>query len=248
MNALLYILISVGVISLISLIGVFTLSLNKSLLDKTIFLLVSISVGALFGAAIIHLLPEAISTTGLTLDIAIYFLFGVLSFFILEKFVAWRHCHVRTTKEHPHNLGIMNLVGDGVHNIIDGMIVAGAYLISIPLGISTTIGIILHEIPQEISDFGVLIYAKFTKGKALFFNFISALFAFLGVIIVLLFGQNISGFSNFLIAFAAGGFVYIAGSDLIPELHKETKPSKSIIQFIGILVGIGFMILTRTFG
>ncbi|MBS3073733.1 ZIP family metal transporter [Candidatus Pacearchaeota archaeon] len=245
METLLYILISIGIISLLSLIGVFTLALKKGSFEKIILFLVSLSAGALFGAAILHLLPEAISNNGLTMGVALYFLSGILAFFILEKFIAWRHCHIKTSREHPHKLGIMNLVGDGVHNLIDGMIVAGSYLISIPLGISTTIGIILHEIPQEISDFGVLLYAKFSKKKALFFNFISACFAFIGAFLAFFLGASIEGFSIFLIAFAAGGFVYIAGSDLIPELHKETKIKKSLMQLFGILLGIALMVLAK---
>lgn len=245
METLYYILISIGIISLLSLIGVFTLALKKGSFEKIILFLVSLSAGALFGAAILHLLPEAISNKGLTIEIALYFLSGILAFFILEKFIAWRHCHIKTSREHPHKLGIMNLVGDGIHNLIDGMIVAGAYLVSIPLGISTTFGIILHEIPQEISDFGVLLYAKFSKKKALFFNFMSACFAFIGAFLAFFLGTSIDGFSTFLIAFAAGGFVYIAGSDLIPELHKETKIKKSIVQLFGILLGIALMVVAK---
>lgn len=248
MNTLGYILISIFILALISLIGFFSIFFRKKHLKNLILFLVSFSTGALFGAAFLHLLPEAIGTGGLTLKIAIYFLSGILSFFIIEKFISWRHCHDETCKEHKHKVGTMNLIGDCVHNTLDGMIIAGAYFVSIPLGITTTIGIFAHAIPQEISHFGILLYSKFSKKKALFFNLFASCFAFIGAIIVFFIGLEISGFSTFLISFAAGGFVYIAGSDLIPELHKETKLNKSFTQFIAIILGILFMVLTRTIG
>ncbi len=242
MSYLFYALASVFIISLLSLVGVFTLFFKKDKLEKIIFFLVSFSAGALLGVAILHLLPEAISQDNSIIKIGIYFLSGILSFFILEKIVHWRHCHIRTSKKHPHSFGIMNIVGDGIHNFVDGLIIGSSYIISIPLGITTTIGMIAHEIPQEISDFGVLLYAKFTKKKALLFNFLSACLAILGTIIALILTGQIEGLSTFLIAFGAGGFVYIAGSDLIPELHKETKIKKSLMQLLGIILGILFAI------
>lgn len=243
MEYIFYALISVLIISLLSLVGIITLFFKKNKLEKIIFFLVSFSAGALFGVAILHLLPEAISQDSSIIKIGIYFLSGILAFFILEKIIHWRHCHIQTSKKHPHNFGIMNIIGDGVHNLVDGLIIGSSYVISIPLGITTTISMIAHEIPQEISDFGVLLYAKFTKKKALLFNFLSACLAILGTIIALILSGHIEGLSTFLIAFGAGGFIYIAGSDLIPELHKETKIKKSLIQLIGIILGIIFAII-----
>lgn len=135
----------------------------------------------------------------------------------------------------------MNLIGDGLHNLTDGMVIAGSYYVSIPIGIATTLAVIFHEIPQEIGDFGVLLHAGFSKTKALFFNFISALAAVIGAVIVLLVGIKFNNFEVFIIPFTAGGFIYIASSDLIPELHKETKPWKSFAQLIGIVLGILIM-------
>lgn len=248
MSYLIYIFVSLVILSLISLIGILSLFFKKRNLEAIILFLVSFSTGALFGAAFLHLLPESIGPDGLTSNIALYFLSGIITFFITEKFISWRHCHDENCKKHKHRLGTMNLIGDCVHNTIDGIIIAGAYLVSIPLGISATIGIFAHAVPQEISHFGILIYSKFSKKKALAFNFLAACFAFIGAIIALIIGNNIQGFSTFIISFAAGGFVYIAGSDLIPELHKETKIKKSLVQLLGIILGILFMILTRTFG
>ena len=142
------------------------------------------------------------------------------------------------TKTHVHPFAYMNLIGDSLHNFIDGLIVAGSYLISIPAGIATTIAVIFHEIPQEIGDFGVLVHGGFSKGRAIFLNFITALTAILGAVFALVLSNYISNIEGYLISLAIGGFLYIAGSDLIPELHKETKISVSLIQILTFVLGI----------
>lgn len=238
----LYTIISVIITSLISLIGIITLAINMGLLKKILLFLVSFSVGALFGDAFIHLLPEAIEEHGFTLNTSLSILTGILIFFILEKFIHWRHCHIPTSKEHPHPFAFMNLIGDGLHNFIDGLVIGGSYLVSVPVGIATTLAVILHEIPQEIGDFGILMHGGFSRAKALLFNFVSALVAIAGAIVSLVIGAKISNYSTFLLPFTAGGFIYIAGSDLIPELHKECVPKKSLLQMLALLLGIGIMI------
>jgi len=200
--------------------------------------MVSFSAGALFGDAFIHLIPEAVEESGFGLNISIYILSGILCFFVVEKILQWRHCHILTSEEHPHTFAYMNLFGDAVHNFIDGLIVAGSYIVSFPLGVATTLAVVFHEIPQEIGDFGVLIYGGFSKSKALMFNFLSAITAILGAFVALLLGLYMTNFTVFLVPFAAGGFIYIAGSDLIPELHKEIKPSKSVLELIVFILGI----------
>lgn len=236
-------LISVFIVSLISLVGIFTLLVKEDKIKKILLFLVSFSAGALFGGAFIHLLPEAIEEFGFSLKISVYLILGILIFFILEKFIHWRHCHIPTSKEHPHPVAFMNIIGDGLHNLIDGLVIGGAYMAGFSVGFATTIAVILHEVPQEIGDFGVLLHAGLSKTKALFFNFLSALTAVVGVIISLLIGAKIGGYSLFLLPLTAGGFIYIAGSDLIPELHKEFNPSKSLIQFIFIVLGVLVMFL-----
>ena len=229
--------------SLISLAGVLTLAMKKSKLESILIFLVSFAVGGLLGGAFIHLLPEIVEKQGFTISVSLSLLSGILVFFVLEKFIHWRHCHVPTSKKHPHPLAVMNLVGDGFHNFIDGMIIAGSYLVAIPIGITTTVAVILHEIPQEIGDFGVLLYAGFSKKKALFFNFLSALTAVLGAGLTLTIGKIIPNFSLFIVPFTAGGFIYIAGSDLIPELHKQNlSASRSIVQFLALVLGILIML------
>jgi len=243
LEAWFYTIVSILVISLISLIGVFTLSIKKEKLNSILFFMVSFAVGALFGDTFIHLLPEAIREYGFGIQASLLIILGILLFFVLEKFIHWGHCHVETSKTHPHPVGMMNLVGDGLHNFIDGLLIGASYLVSIPIGLATTLAVLFHEIPQEIGDYGILLHAGFSKGKALLYNFLSALPALLGGIIALILSGRIHGFERIIIPITAGGFIYIAGSDLIPELHKETTPSKSVYQFLGILLGIGIMVL-----
>jgi zinc and cadmium transporter len=237
-----YSIISVLIVSLISLLGAVTLLFKIIRFKSVLYFFVSFAAGALLGDAFIHLLPEAVEEFGFTLQLSLFLLLGILIFFILEKFIHWNHCHVPTSKEHPHTFATMNLIGDGLHNFMDGMIIAGSYLVSIPLGIATTIAVGLHEIPQEIGDFGVLLHGGFSKKKALLFNFLSALLAIIGAVIVLIIGASVKNFSLFLVPFTAGGFIYIASSDLIPELHKETKPSLSFMQLVAFILGIGVMV------
>ena len=135
----------------------------------------------------------------------------------------------------------MNLFGDGIHNLIDGLIIGASYLVSIPVGITTTLAVILHEIPQEIGDFGVLLHGGFSKKKALLLNFATALTAVLGAILALVIGSHSVHLTTFLIPFAAGSFLYIAAADLIPELHKETNTKKSFLQLIMLILGIAVM-------
>lgn len=242
----LYSIISVLIVSIISLIGVITLCISDRLLRKILLFLVSFAAGSLFGGAFIHLIPKAMEG-GCSTCAAVYVLLGILIFFMLEKFIHWRHCHIPTSEHHPHPVGMMNLIGDGLHNFIDGLVIGGSYIVSIPLGFTTTIAIILHEVPQEMGDFGILLHAGYTKAKALLFNFLSALTAVVGAIVALIIGTRLGGFTDFLIPFTAGGFIYIAGSDLIPELQKECAPSRSFFQLIALVLGIGIMIVLKLF-
>lgn len=243
----LYSLVSVFVVSLISFAGLLTFRLKVDRLRQILLYFVSFSAGGLFGDAFIHLIPEAVEESGFGMHISMYILVGITASFVAEKFLQWRHCHIPTSKEHPHPFAYMNLFGDAVHNFIDGLIIGGSYLASIPLGIATTLAVIFHEIPQEIGDFGVLVYGGFARSKALFLNFATALTAMFGTIIALSVGFLFQGSALFLVPFAAGNFIYIAGSDLIPELHKqEPKLLKSTLQLITFILGI-LVLLSLTF-
>ncbi|MEK6889104.1 MAG: ZIP family metal transporter [Nanoarchaeota archaeon] len=244
----LYALISVLIVSLISLVGVISLSVGAERLRKFLIYLISFSAGALLGDAFIHLLPEIVEKNGFGLNISFYLLSGIAIFFILEKLIHWNHCHAEMISEkkdkHIHAFAYTNLIGDGLHNFLDGVIIASSYLVSMPAGIATTIAVVLHEIPQEIGDFAVLLHGGFSKGKALLMNFASALLAVLGVIVVFVLGDFVESLEFILVPVAAGGFVYIAGSDLIPELHKHSHAfSRNLLQVIAFIVGIGVMAL-----
>lgn len=247
MKIWLYSIGSVILVSIVSLIGVFTLSLKRERIERITLFLVSFAVGGLFGDALIHLLPEAFESLGMRLATSLYVMAGVLIFFILEKFIRWRHCHMPEHASHMHPVVALNLIGDGVHNLIDGMIIGASFSASVPLGIATTLAVILHEIPQEIGDFGVLIHGGFSIKKALLFNFLSALTAIAGAMISLLIGQHLKSYSLILIPITAGGFLYIAGSDLIPELHHgcNVKISTAVGQFVAIVSGVLIMALLR---
>ncbi len=230
------------IISLLSFVGLIGLSLNKKFLKKIVLHLVSLSVGALLGGVFFHLLPE-LGEGGLSSTSSSAILFGLLLFFILEKFISWRHCHHETTKDHPHPVAISNFIGDGLHNLLDGLMIAAAFSTSTTLGISTTIAIAFHEIPQEIGDFGIFLYAGYSIPKALFLNFLSALFSLLGVALFFILGQRATNLESLILPLLIGSFLYIAGSDLIPELKKETAPKKNIAQFFFISLGLLFMFL-----
>lgn len=242
MNVWGYSIVSVIVVSLISLIGIAALLLNKEI-KKITLLLVSFAVGGLFGDAFIHLLPESFEDMENTFAIPLLVLLGILIFFVLEKFLRWRHCHLSETETHIHPVVTMNLIGDAVHNLIDGMVIGATYMVSIPLGLTTTLAIVLHEIPQEMGNFGVLVHGGLSVKKAIAFNFFSALTAVLGAVLSLAIGPHLQGYTISLVPITAGGFIYIAGSDLIPELQHDVKLGRSLIQFALIVLGIGLMAL-----
>ncbi|MGB4076856.1 MAG: ZIP family metal transporter [Minisyncoccia bacterium] len=242
--------IAVGAISLVSLAGLAMLSLRQSLVRRTLFLLVALAAGALLGDAFIHLIPEAFSAVDTTLA-ALCVLGGILLFFLLEKYLHWHHSHgdEEYSPEHAriHPIGNLVLISDGVHNLIDGIAVGAAFMVSTEIGIATTIAIALHEIPQEISDFGLLLHAGFSRAKALFMNFISALTAFAGLALVFWLGEAHAGFVPLIAAFTAGNFIYIALADLVPELQKTTEGKRSFIQVAVVLLGIGLMLALSMF-
>ncbi|MFH1678081.1 MAG: ZIP family metal transporter, partial [Candidatus Omnitrophota bacterium] len=204
------------VVSLISLLGIFSLLLKEKALNKILILLVGFGAGGLIGGAFLHLLPEAIESSNDSSTVFIYTIVGFIIFFVLEKYLFWRHCH--SGKCAIHAFTYLNLIGDAIHNFIDGLIIGAGFLIDIKVGIAATVAIILHEIPQELGDFAVLLYGGFSKFKALAFNFLSAATAILGTILGFVFASRVEGFANALLPLAAGGFIYIASCDLIPEL------------------------------
>lgn len=248
MNYLLAI-IAVILISLLSFAGVVTLGVRKKVLDKLLLIMVAFSVGALLGDTIFHLLPEAVEVAeGFTSTISILMLLGILAFFLLEKSLRWRHCHDVDCEDHPSHLGTLNLVGDGVHNLVDGILIGASFMVSIPLGIATTIAVAAHEIPQELGNYAVLLHSGFERRKALLYNFYSALTAVVGTVAVLIIGSRVQSIADFFVPFTAGTFIYIAMSDLIPELHRTESQRESFWHFVAIVAGLAVMALLLILG
>ncbi|MCK5635946.1 MAG: ZIP family metal transporter [Thermoplasmatales archaeon] len=242
MLQLTYIVLTTFAIALIAFIGVFTLAMRERLLNKILLILVSLSAGVLMGGAFLHLLPEAVEKSEGT-DIFLFVLAGFILFFLIEKVLHWRHCH--KGKCDVHTFHYMNLIGDSIHNFIDGLIISASFIASIPLGVTTTIAIAAHEIPQEIGDFGVLIYGGFKKKKAIVLNFTIALLTVVGGIVGYFISSNIEHTVVFLLPFAAGGFIYIAATDLIPEIKKELDIKKSMATMIVFICGLILMWLIK---
>ncbi len=248
MEPLIWILGSSFIISLIALVGTLTLFLKERLLNKLLLILVAFSAGALIGGAFLHLIPKAIIEVGINenalLNVFLFLLFGFCIFFLLEQLIRWHHHH---TTSHPKVMpfSYMILVGDGVHNFIDGLVIAASFIISFPVGIVTALAIALHEIPQEIGDFGVLVYGGFDKVRALVLNYITATTVIFGGVTGYYLSAWIGDSIVFLLPFAAGNFIYIASTDLIPEILYKENLTKTLVRFFVFLSGMGLMYLVK---
>lgn len=236
-----YTLASVIIVSLISLIGIFTLGIQQDRLKRILFYLVSFSAGALLGDVFIHILPEIMEGEA-ALQSGAYVLSGIMMFFVLERVLMWHQSHTSHDEE-VHSMVYLTIVGDALHNFLDGIAIAASFLVSIPVGIATATAVIFHEIPQEIGQFAILVHGGWSKQKALLYNFFSALTAIAGAVLVLIFSQSFEEAPRILLGFGAASFIYIAMSDLIPELQKEPNTKRSILQLLWMLAGIGVMAL-----
>jgi zinc and cadmium transporter len=236
-------LASTLLVSLASLLGIVVLWASDARMRGALFLFVSLAAGALLGDAFIHLLPEAFAASTNPPLTSVSVLGGIVAFFGLEKLLRWRHQHSLEPDMHVHPVGPMNLIADALHNLIDGALIAASYLASPAIGIATTVAVILHEVPQEIGDFGVLLHAGFSKAQALGFNFFSASLAIVGAAATLLIGSQIGGIITMtLVPLTAGMFIYVAGVDLLPEMHKENDPARSLLQLIMMGTGVAIML------
>ena len=241
MSTTVIILGSVLAVSLISFVGIGLFAFSESLIRRAMLGFVSFSTGVLLGDVFLHIIPEMAEEGSLLGRGVLLILLGVLISFCIEKFIHWHHCHILPSKDHYHPVGTMTLIADGLHNIVDGALIAGSFLVDTRIGVATTIAVMLHEIPQEISDYALLLYSGFSRRKALLWNFISGVASVIGAIIALLAVQWMSGLTEVLLALAAGNFLYIAGTDLIPELHKDTHPGRAVLQLFLISAGIAVM-------
>ncbi len=245
--------ISVIVVSLLSLFGALFLVVKRDVLHRFLTYSIAVSSGVLLGSAFLDLLPESIEHVGdRTFGLV---LVGIISFFTAEKFISWHH-HIegdhgpvaQGNTEHEKAVAYLSLLGDSMHNFVDGVVIGAAYIVSIPLGFSTTLAVIAHEIPHELSDFTILLFGGFSVRKALLYNFLSALTAVLGTAIVFAVQSRFVDLSYALLPFAAGNFIYIAASDLIPELHRKRRLGVSVMQVLAIVAGIFIIVLVRSLG
>ncbi len=246
---IIYIFVSILAVSLVSLVGIFILSLKQEAVRKALYILVGLAAGTLIGDAAIHLIPESLEAIGDEKTFGFALLLGVVVFFVLEKYLRWHHAHHGPEEEHleeekhnhPRHLAPMVLIADGIHNLVDGAVIAASFLISPVLGVATTIAVFLHEIPQEVADYALLVHSGLSRTKALVFNFLSALVAFVGAGAVILLDSTFESLEALIAAFTAGAFIYIAASDLIPELHKTRDVKRGIAELCALLLGIGLM-------
>jgi zinc and cadmium transporter len=240
---LMQIVVATFIVSIIAFVGVLTFFLRQELLNRVLLILVALSAGGLLGGAFLHLIPEAIEEAGASLSIFLYLLLGFCLFFVLEQFLRWRHEHGTVHKIQPFSH--MILVSDGVHNFIDGLVIAASFIVSYPIGIVTTLAVALHEIPQELGDYGVLIYGGFSRARALTFNYISAITAIVGGVTGYFISSLMQDSILYLLPFAAGNFIYIAAADLIPEIKHTTNLRRSVIHFCAFIAGLGIMLAIK---
>ena len=239
-----WIIATTFLISLIAFIGALTLFLKDQILNRILFVLVAFSAGALIGGAFLHLLPEAILEISVNeaslLSVFLYLLSGFCMFFFLEQLIRWHHHHATS---HPKIMpfSYLILISDGIHNFIDGLVIAASFMINFQIGIVTTLAIAFHEIPQEIGDFGVLVYGGFKKARALILNYLTAILIVFGGITGFLLQDLIGESVVFLLPFAAGNFIYIATTDLIPEIRYKQSSIESLVRFSMFLIGMGLM-------
>jgi len=262
-------------ISGISLIGILMISLREKTLDRILFILVAFATGTILATALFDLIPESIhhleelNIEGVGINESLVFMFiilGYVIFFILERFIYWFHGHAHETDEQfvcydtmtegtdevlekpgkVKSYALLNLIGDGLHNLLDGIIIMVAFLSSFRSGIIITLAVLFHELPQEVGDFGILVYGGFSKRKALLYNFVSGLVALLGGLLAFILSDTIELFNLFFLAFSGGGFLYLASTELMPELIKQKNLKKSIIQSLIFISGL-ILIMTLVF-
>lgn len=240
------IVVATTIVSLVSMVGISLLILGERTLKRLISAFVSFAAGALIGVAVFDLLPESLEFGAVTA--ITYTIFGVATFFIIERFFYWHHHHTgRKTEVHAY--AYLNLIGDSVHNFLDGAAIAIAFVVSPQLGFVVTLAVILHEIPQELGDFIILIQGGFSVPKAIYFNFMTAAIAIGGAVLTFFF-SGIEGVKQFLIPFSAGGLLYIALVDLLPQLIRKAGAKSTTMRVFGIALGVAaiFVVSRATAG
>lgn len=239
------IILATLLVSAISLTGIFIIFKKN---NKKSFLkaLISLAAGSLLTVSLLHMLPEAIEEGSFDPHtIFLVVLISIVFFFLLERVFHWHHCHCvehgKPNTDNKKNLALINLVGDGIHNFVDGALIASAFMLDFHAGLMVTLAVILHEIPQEIADFGVLLYAGLSKTKAMLYNVLTALIAVFGALVFYFFGTNVEKVIPLVIAFAAGNFIYLATADLMPELHHGENKKNIMWHSLWLIIGVLLM-------
>ena len=233
-----WIVLSSLLMSAIALVGSVTLVLSQETLRKITLPLVAFAAGSLIGGAFLHMIPEGLAQGGGGHAFFLWIVAGFAVFFALEQLLHWRHCH-RSTADTRRPLTYLILLGDGLHNYIGGLAVAGTFLVDIRLGITTWLAAAAHEVPQELGDFAVLVHGGWDKRLALLFNVLSALTFLAGGLTTYYLSRQVD--IAFLVPFAAGNFIYIGASDLVPEVNKHERLSVNVIHFAAFSSGIALM-------
>lgn len=218
------------------------LLLGDGLRVKLVPAAISYAVGTLLGAALLALLPQSLASLAPTTALGTL-LAGVLTFFLLEKFVLWRHCHDGHECEVHTSAASLVIIGDAFHTFVDGAVIAAAVLTSIPLGVTTALAVAAHEVPQEVGDVAILLRAGYSRGRALSLNLMSGIGGVLGALAMLFTSQSLPRALPYVLAFAAGNFLYIAMSDLIPDLHRGSIGGSTVRQLLLIGAGIATIVL-----
>ena len=237
------VLLATIIVALFSLSGILALSMNEKTLHRLLFFLIAFSAGSILGASLFDLLPEAVELVD-EHEVFNIIALGFISFFFLERFIYWYHGHGHSEDiedkhgEPPEGFAYLNLIGDGIHNFIDGMVIAASFSVSTEVGVASTIAVIFHELPQEMGDYGILIYSGMNKTKALISNFLAASAVILGGLFASVFLETVESLEGTLVAFSAGAFIYLSASELIPELQKERDFKRSLLQFAFFLLGM----------
>lgn len=237
-----YALLSTLVVSAISLIGVVFFAVKSNYLQKILLLPICFSVGALLGNSFFHLIPESYSHIESAHTTSWLIVGGFMLFFLLEQLL---HTHQSAPDSHhtarPKPYGYLSLYADGIHNFTDGILIGAAWMFSSEMGVATTMAVILHEIPQEVSDFGILLKAGFSKRRALLYNFLASSTAILGTLVALWLGSRVERFSMYILPLAAGGFLYLAVASLLPEVLRQTTKRNWLLHILFILLGVALM-------
>ncbi len=257
MEAFLWTMGAVALVSLVSLSGALTISFGLVRNHRFMMALVALAAGTLMGDAFLHLLPEA-GEGVFSSRVAGWALGGFVGMFLLEVILRRSHSHVELAGHdhaphgHPVNefaadepvapFGWLNLVGDALHNLIDGVILAAAFIVDTSLGVATSIAVLLHEVPQELGDYAVLVRSGMAPKKALALNLGSALFAVLGALGVFAFDITEHATSSIIVPLVAGAFIYVAASDLVPEMHHHSKGKDAIVILVAFMVGLALMV------